>query len=222
MRTFLFVALLSAASAIDYTHDNIQYQSLATQNGAYNFGYDTGVFGAHSFHQQWRDDEGEVRGRYGYTDPNGDLRITHYKAGRNGYQILSDKVEPGNPVRAGPRPAPGSGEVLVVPGAAVTKGVSADDAADPVNYRNALVAYPNSGRPLDEYVRGKTRYYVPYRQAGEIGRPISSQKYYPATISKFDRYYRRPIPETTERRTYYKNGIPLSYNPFELFASRRA
>lgn len=90
-RIFVCVLALCAhvSLGIDYTHDQIQYQSLGTKNGAYNFGYDTGVFGAHSFHQQWRDEEGEVRGRFGYTDPNGDLRITHYKAGRDGYKILT-------------------------------------------------------------------------------------------------------------------------------------
>lgn len=88
------MALVIAASmfcgiqSIDYTHDQLQYQSLSTKSGAYNFGYDTGLFGAHSFHQQWRDEDGEVRGRFGYTDPNGDLRITHYRAGRDGYRIL--------------------------------------------------------------------------------------------------------------------------------------
>lgn len=62
-------------------------------------------------------------------------------------------MEPGNPVRAGPRPEPGSGDSLVVPGAGVvSRRLPADIAAKPVavadqpeevtNYRNALATYP--------------------------------------------------------------------------------
>lgn len=70
---------------------------------------------------------------------------------------FQDKVEPGNPVRAGPRPPPGSGDALVVPGAGVvSKGLSADVAAEPIsNYRNALVAYPN-GEFFPSEVEGKS------------------------------------------------------------------
>ncbi|XP_076315696.1 adult-specific rigid cuticular protein 11.9-like isoform X2 [Tachypleus tridentatus] len=57
-----------------------------TDRGTYNFGYDTGSFGAHSFHHEERDDNGIVRGRYGYTDPYGKLRIVQYEAGPFGYR----------------------------------------------------------------------------------------------------------------------------------------
>ncbi|OQR70735.1 hypothetical protein BIW11_11434 [Tropilaelaps mercedesae] len=253
LSVMIICAAAKCAQAIDYTHDQIQYQSLATKSGAYNFGYDTGVFGAHSFHRQWRDEAGEVRGQFGYTDPNGDLRTTHYKAGKDGYQILmvsvlvtgdypyyQDKVEPGNPVRAGPRPLPGSGDALLVPGeGVVSRRLTADAAAHPgispqaepepiTNYRNALVAYPNGAR--DNYVVGNTRYYIPYRQAGEIGRPLALQRPFSNEISKFDRYYQRPRPSAAlvnsslginpRRVVYYKDGRPLSYNPFEVYAQR--
>ncbi|XP_076315694.1 adult-specific rigid cuticular protein 11.9-like isoform X1 [Tachypleus tridentatus] len=71
--------------AVNYVRYPIQYHS-QTDRGTYNFGYDTGSFGAHSFHHEERDDNGIVRGRYGYTDPYGKLRIVQYEAGPFGYR----------------------------------------------------------------------------------------------------------------------------------------
>lgn len=72
----------------DYLHSPIQYHS-QTNHGAYNFGYDTGLYGAHQFHQENKDENGEVRGRYGYTDPEGNLRLVYYTAGVNGFRSWS-------------------------------------------------------------------------------------------------------------------------------------
>ncbi|XP_022248219.1 uncharacterized protein LOC111087096 [Limulus polyphemus] len=72
--------------AVDYVHHPIQYQSKTDQN-TYNFGYDTGLLGAHSFHHEHRDDNGIVRGRYGYTGPEGKLKVVEYEAGPAGYRV---------------------------------------------------------------------------------------------------------------------------------------
>ncbi|CAG2122758.1 unnamed protein product, partial [Medioppia subpectinata] len=73
----------------DYVHQPIHYHS-QTDSGTYNYGYDTGLHGSHQFHQEHKDGNGVVRGRYGYTDPNGKLRLVHYKSGPKGFEIISD------------------------------------------------------------------------------------------------------------------------------------
>ena len=73
----------------NYIHSPIQYHS-QNNHGGYNYGYDTGLFGSHQFHQEHKDINGLVKGRYGYTDPNGKLRVVYYKSGPNGFQIISD------------------------------------------------------------------------------------------------------------------------------------
>lgn len=78
-------AILGLIAAEDYVHNPIQYHS-QSQKGTYNWGYDTGLYGAHQFHQENRDERGTVRGRYGYTDPDGKLRLTYYTSGANGYK----------------------------------------------------------------------------------------------------------------------------------------
>ncbi|XP_074599454.1 uncharacterized protein LOC141853854 [Brevipalpus obovatus] len=79
-------------------HDPIHYET-RTGRGAYNFGYDTGLSGSHQFHQESRDESGRVRGRYGYTDPTGKLRLVHYSSGSDGYNAWGDVP--------GPAPNPG-------------------------------------------------------------------------------------------------------------------
>lgn len=83
------VVIASMAQAADYVHNPIQYHS-QKESGAYNYGYDTGLFGSHQFHQERKDAQGDVRGRYGYTDPDGKLRLVYYTAGRDGYNIVKD------------------------------------------------------------------------------------------------------------------------------------
>jgi hypothetical protein len=78
-------------SCEDFVHNPIQYHRQNPRSGSYNYGYDTGLFGSHSFHQENRDARsGQVRGRYGYTDPEGNLRLTHYTAGPQGFNIIQD------------------------------------------------------------------------------------------------------------------------------------
>lgn len=84
----LFVLQVSSE---DYVHNPIQYHRQNPRSGSYNYGYDTGLFGSHSFHQENRDaNSGQVRGRYGYTDPDGKLRLTHYTAGPQGFNVIPD------------------------------------------------------------------------------------------------------------------------------------
>ncbi|XP_053207109.1 uncharacterized protein LOC128391281 [Panonychus citri] len=89
MKKFLSIyslmILFGIVSSDDYVHNPIQYQS-QSDKGSYNFGYDTGLSGAHQFHQESKDDSGLVRGRYGYTDPDGKLRLVYYSSGSNGFQ----------------------------------------------------------------------------------------------------------------------------------------
>lgn len=83
-------ACVTAALCDNLVDHSIQYQRLNPSRGTYNYGYDTGLSGSHSFHQEKKDPvTGTVRGRYGYTDPNGHLRLTNYEAGPNGYNVVS-------------------------------------------------------------------------------------------------------------------------------------
>lgn len=74
-------------------HRDFQYNSVVDPlTGQYNFAYDTGNDNeiAHSTHMQYRDASGVVRGRYGYTDPRGKLRVVEYEAGPNGFVARGD------------------------------------------------------------------------------------------------------------------------------------
>ncbi|CAG2167427.1 unnamed protein product, partial [Oppiella nova] len=58
---------------------------------SYDFKYSTGSEGpAQLFREEHRDHDGTVRGKYGYVDPNGKLRVVEYTAGANGYQVSGD------------------------------------------------------------------------------------------------------------------------------------
>lgn len=86
------VALLLVALLVDcqeYDHEPVHYET-RTGRGAYSYGYDTGLTGSHQFHQESRDEGGRVRGRYGYTDPNGKLRLVYYASGQDGYSAWGD------------------------------------------------------------------------------------------------------------------------------------
>lgn len=63
---------------------------------AYGFGYDVGPNG--QFHHENRGPDGVTYGCYGYVDPDGFLRVTHYVADTHGYRV----VEPGKPVEVYP------------------------------------------------------------------------------------------------------------------------
>lgn len=82
---FLVLVTTSLVRGNQHGHEPIQFDT-RDRHGAYNFGYDTGVGGAHQFHQESRDEFGRVRGRYGYTDPNGKLRLVYYSSGEGGYK----------------------------------------------------------------------------------------------------------------------------------------
>ncbi|GFT94223.1 uncharacterized protein NPIL_274831 [Nephila pilipes] len=74
-------------------HREFQYNSVVDPStGRYNFAYDTGHDNeiAHSLHMQYQDANGVVRGRYGYTDPRGKLRMVEYEAGPNGFVARGD------------------------------------------------------------------------------------------------------------------------------------
>lgn len=60
--------------------------------GDYNFGYQVGPNG--QFHHETRGPDGVTYGCYGYIDPDGKLRVTHYVADSQGYRV----VEPKKPV----------------------------------------------------------------------------------------------------------------------------
>ncbi|XP_077539309.1 larval cuticle protein 16/17-like [Haemaphysalis longicornis] len=62
--------------------------------GSYKFGYDTGE-GARqqNFRQEERTSDGTVRGRYGFTDANGYLRVIEYIADDTGYHVIHTKTE---------------------------------------------------------------------------------------------------------------------------------
>ena len=82
--------VVTAVHGADYVHNPIHYHSQA-DSGAYNYGYDTGLFGAHQFHQETKNADGTVNGRYGYTDPDGKLRLVYYIAGPGiGYNVVKD------------------------------------------------------------------------------------------------------------------------------------
>ncbi|KAF8790838.1 larval cuticle protein 1-like [Argiope bruennichi] len=65
----------------------VQYQFI--HRDSYQFGYDTGTGPSQSFREETRDSNGTVRGRYGYIDPLGTLRIVDYMADHTGFHILS-------------------------------------------------------------------------------------------------------------------------------------
>lgn len=91
MLPILFLSLIIVVNCEDYVHNPIQYHRQNPRSGSYNYGYDTGLFGSHSFHQENRDaNNGQVRGRYGYTDPDGKLRLTYYTAGPQGFNVYPD------------------------------------------------------------------------------------------------------------------------------------
>ena len=85
----LVIAFFHSVTGDDVVHNPIQYHS-QTPRGSYNYGYDTGLYGSHQFHQENKDNHGVVRGRYGYTDPDGKLRLTYYTAGPDGYNVIKD------------------------------------------------------------------------------------------------------------------------------------
>lgn len=210
----LLISLLAYCRAIDYIHDAVQYQAIATDTGAYHFGYNTGVLGAHSFHEEWRDENGEVHGRYGLTDPNGYLRIVTYTAGRDGYRAVQT-IQPGNGVEPRQRPPPGSGHVLVTPGSKSDEGATfipgryqpttpapATDAEDIDNYRNALGDYHSDDviRPggvvgastPKRSIRPRFPFVLDQRQNDIEGLPV---------------FYHKGVPY---RPTVYRNGVPYT------------
>ncbi|KAG8201048.1 hypothetical protein JTE90_002723 [Oedothorax gibbosus] len=91
-------------------HREFQYNSLVDPStGRYNFAYDTGNNNgddvAHSMHMQYADADGMVRGRYGYTDPNGKLRVVEYEAGPQGFIARGDVGPDQFPHGQAPAPA---------------------------------------------------------------------------------------------------------------------
>ncbi|KAL9703132.1 hypothetical protein quinque_006650 [Culex quinquefasciatus] len=69
-----------------------QYHEANFNTSAYQFGYEVGPNG--QFHHETRGPDGVTYGCYGYIDPNGLLRVTHYVADTHGYRV----VEPNHPV----------------------------------------------------------------------------------------------------------------------------
>lgn len=55
---------------------------------AYQFGYDIGPNG--QFHHQQQGPDGVTYGCFGYVDPDGVLRVTHYIADSNGYRVVEE------------------------------------------------------------------------------------------------------------------------------------
>lgn len=61
--------------------------------GSYKFGYDTGDGPHQNFRQEERSSDGTVRGRYGFMDANGYLRIVEYVADDSGFHVIHTKTE---------------------------------------------------------------------------------------------------------------------------------
>ncbi|KAF8767193.1 Cuticle protein 16.8 like protein [Argiope bruennichi] len=62
----------------------------------YNFGYEFGDGVGMTQHKHESSDiNGEVKGSYGYTDPNGLYRSVEYTAGVDGYKAIVRSNEPG-------------------------------------------------------------------------------------------------------------------------------
>ncbi|XP_049840502.1 uncharacterized protein LOC126285249 [Schistocerca gregaria] len=57
---------------------------LLKKDGSYHFGYDTGF----SYREEHRWPTGIVEGQFGYENPPGILRVTHYTAGSHGYREI--------------------------------------------------------------------------------------------------------------------------------------
>lgn len=60
--------------------------------GTYKFGYDTGSGPRQSFREEERRRDGVVRGRYGYVEPSGALRVVEYRADATGFHILKTRT----------------------------------------------------------------------------------------------------------------------------------
>ncbi|XP_022257159.1 uncharacterized protein LOC111089268 [Limulus polyphemus] len=56
----------------------------------YEFKYDTRSSGGEAklFRKEERKEDGTIIGEYGYVDPNGELQVTNYRVGKNGYEII--------------------------------------------------------------------------------------------------------------------------------------
>ncbi|KAF8796564.1 hypothetical protein HNY73_000924 [Argiope bruennichi] len=111
----LLLALPSAYLQEHAEHREFQYNSVVDPStGRYNFAYDTGNDNdiAHSLHMQYQDANGIVRGRYGYTDPRGKLRMVEYEAGPNGFIAKGDVGPDQFPHDQAPAPGSDSQPVL--------------------------------------------------------------------------------------------------------------
>ncbi|XP_046979133.1 uncharacterized protein LOC124544587 [Schistocerca americana] len=88
---FLLVLVVSEISCQESNLYHRRLSNLATfpvhfmllkKDGSYHFGYDTGF----SYREEHRWPTGIVEGQFGYEDPPGTLRVTHYTAGSHGYR----------------------------------------------------------------------------------------------------------------------------------------
>lgn len=71
-----------------------QFQRQDTDTATYTFGSDAGPEDPSGhFRQEERLEDGSVRGRYGYTDPNGLIKIVDYFADESGFHILHVKTQ---------------------------------------------------------------------------------------------------------------------------------
>lgn len=68
---------------------------LIFSGGGYQFGYDSynlAKYEARHFKHEVRRPDGTVLGRYGFEDPNGDLKVTNYISYKDGFQVLHPGV----------------------------------------------------------------------------------------------------------------------------------
>ncbi|KAF2351700.1 Mucin-like domain [Trinorchestia longiramus] len=83
-------------ASLEHHDAGLQYQ-LADGKGGYEFGYDTRgtAGGAKHFRHEKKDDDGSVRGHYGFVDANGHLHIIGYVTDANGKRIHTEshKIE---------------------------------------------------------------------------------------------------------------------------------
>ncbi|XP_013794683.1 cuticle protein 6-like [Limulus polyphemus] len=123
----VIVILTASLCSVMSVFDGFEYEVPALSNvktnyliqnyagfGTYKYGYDTGSGPGQSFKQEERAENGTVRGRWGYIDPYGNLRVTEYLADATGYHILHRRivnlhseepiVKPPRPVKRPPGP----------------------------------------------------------------------------------------------------------------------
>ncbi|KAF7492216.1 hypothetical protein SSS_04739 [Sarcoptes scabiei] len=96
-KCLLLLWLIHYSDAYHYNSGDVPFSQQVEQpynGGAYQFAYRTGSTQeqdlAQMFREESRDEFGNVQGKYGYVDPNGNMRVVNYQAGADGYYASGD------------------------------------------------------------------------------------------------------------------------------------